>query len=196
MPNFITNIVHFKGNPKQTLALREAVQDDEYGMCGIDFEKIIPMPSGLFMGCIDSEVRARYGKNNWLDWSIANWGTGRNAFRFNDDPEAYSDNRIVFVTANHVPHPVLQKLSEMYPDITMRHQWADDNVGHNCGEHTYKGGQIIDEYIPDYGRRAVDYACEVMGTTPADHCLKLNEEGTAYVCAEDEDEDMEVKLGL
>lgn len=185
MPNFITNIVHFKGDPEQVQDLRGAVQDDKYGMSGIDFQKIIPMPGGLWMGGINPDTRAKYGKDNWLDWSIANWGTKWNAFRFDDDDQ-YSDSKITFVTANNAPHPILKKLSEMYPDITMRHQWADDNVGYNCGERTYKGGQVLDEYFPDYGKRAVDYACEVMGTKPEDHYLQLNEDGTEYVAMDDE----------
>lgn len=92
MPNFITNIVYFDGDPEQIQDLRGTVQDDKYGMSGIDFQKIIPMPSGLWMGGINPDTRAKYGKNNWLDWSIANWGTKWNAFRFDDDDdEDYSD---------------------------------------------------------------------------------------------------------
>lgn len=196
MANNVTNIIHFRGDEKQIAALRASVQHDEYGTCGIDFEKIIPMPSDLWMGGINPDTRERHGRNNWLDWSVCNWGTKWNAYRFNDDPDAYSVGRIVFATGNSAPHPILKKLSEMYPDIIMRHQWADDNVGYNCGERTYKGGQLIDEYIPDYGTRAVDFACEVMGTTPADHCLKLNEDGTDYVCAEGEDEDIGIEKGM
>ena len=90
MPNFVTNIVHFDGDTERILDLRGAVQDDQYGMSGIDFNKIIPMPSGLWMGGINPDTRAKYGKSNWLDWSVANWGTKWNAFRFDDDDQ-YSD---------------------------------------------------------------------------------------------------------
>ena len=195
MPNYVTNIVHFQGDAERIASMRAAVQDDQYGLYGIDFSKIIPMPGNLYMGPIGPTERQLYGKNNWYDWSRANWGTKWNAFRFADDPDSYSPSQIRFITANGAPHPVLQKLSEMYPDITMRHQWADDDVGMNCGERTYKGGEILDEYIPDYGRRSVDYACEVMGTTPEDHGLELNEDGTEYVCAE-ETEEMEDGMHL
>ena len=148
MANFVTNIVHFDGDPERILDLRGAVQDDQYGMSGIDFNKIIPMPSGLWMGGINPDTRAKYGKNNWLDWSIANWGTKWNAFRFDDDDQ-YSDSQITFVTANNAPAPIMQKLSKMYPEITMHHFWAEDNVGHNCGERVYKAGSVIEEFKPD-----------------------------------------------
>lgn len=55
MANFVTNIVHFDGDPERILDLRGAVQDDQYGMSGIDFNKIIPMPSGLWMGGINPD---------------------------------------------------------------------------------------------------------------------------------------------
>lgn len=196
MPNYVTNIIHFQGNERQLEAMHTAIQDYRCGMYSIDFDKIIPMPKDLFMGAIGPVEQELYGTNNWMDWSRANWGTKWNAFRFEDDLDDHDPGRIVFVTANGAPHPVLKKLSEMYPDIIMRHQWADDNVGCNCGERTYKGGQLIDEYIPDYGRRSVDFACEVMGTTPADYCLKLNEDGTEYVCAEEEDMDETMEEGM
>ena len=88
MANFVTNIVHFDGDPERILDLRGAVQDDQYGMSGIDFNKIIPMPSGLWMGGINPDTRFRFGKNNWLDWSLANWGTKWNALRFADDDQS------------------------------------------------------------------------------------------------------------
>ena len=119
----------------------------------------------------------------------------KDGFRFDDDDQ-YSDGKITFVTANNAPAPIMQKLSEMYPDITMRHQWADDNVGHNCGERVYKAGSVIEEFKPEPGVKAVDYACKIMGTTPADHCLKLNEDGTEYVCAEEEDMDETMEEGM
>lgn len=196
MPNYVINVVRFQGDTRQLEAMRAAIQDDRCGVCSIDFNKIIPMPKGLFMVAIGPVERELYGANNWMDWSRANWGTKWNAFRFGDDLDDHNPGRIAFVTANGAPHPILKKLSEMYPDIIMRHQWADDNVGYNCGERTYKGGRLIDEYIPDYGTRAVNFACEVMGTTPADHCLKLNEDGTEYVCAEDENMDETMEEGM
>ena len=195
MANFVTNIVHFEGDPERILDLRGAVQDDQYGMSGIDFNKIIPMPSGLWMGGINPDTKFRFGKNNWLDWSLANWGTKWNALRFDDDDQ-YSDTKITFVTADGTPAPIMQKLSEMYPEITMHHFWAEDNVGHNCGERSYRAGSVIEEFKPEPGVQAVDYACKIMGTTPADHCLKLNEDGTEYVCAEEENEEETMEEGM
>lgn len=181
MANYVTNIVHFKGDESRIEKLRASVQDERYGMIGIDFDKIIPMPKDLFMGAIGVRERELYGNNNWLDWSLANWGSKWNSMPTEDPDEEYEPGTLRFLTANNPPHPILQKLSEMYPDITMEHQWADGNIGMGCGQRTYQAGQIIDEYYPDYGRRAIEFSCEVTGQTPADRGLVLNDEGTDYI---------------
>ena len=146
MANYVTNIVRFKGDENRIDELRASVQDERYGIIGIDFDKIIPMPKNLFMGAIGPMERELYGKNNWLDWSLANWGSKWNSMPTEDPDEEYEPGTLRFLTANNPPHPVLQKLSEMYPDITMEHQWADDNIGMGCGQRTYQAGKIIDEY--------------------------------------------------
>ena len=181
MANYVTNIVRFKGDENRIDELRASVQDERYGITGIDFDKIIPMPKNLFMGAIGPMERELYGKNNWLDWSLANWGSKWNSMPTEDPDEEYEPGTLRFLTANNPPHPVLQKLSEMCPDITMEHQWADDNIGMGCGQRTYQAGKIIDEYCPDYGRKAIEFACEVTGQTPADRGLVLNDEGTDYI---------------
>lgn len=72
----------------------------------------------------------------------------------------------------------------------MEHRWADEDIGMNCGQRTYQGGQIIDEYYPDYGRRSVDFACDVKGVSPEDYGLVLNESGTEYIPMEEHEEGM------
>ncbi len=98
----------------------------------------------------------QYGAPTWYEWCVQNWGTKWNAYDCNAAPDA---NTMTFLTAWSAPHPILQKLSEMYPDLVMEHQWADEDIGANCGQRTYRGGAILDEYYPDYGKRSVEFAC-------------------------------------
>ena len=181
MANNVTNIVRFRGDESRIEELRTAVQDDRYGKIGIAFEKIIPMPENLYMGAMGILEQQLYGTNNWLDWSLANWGSKWNSMPTEDPDEEYTPDTLRFLTANNPPHPVLQKLSEMYPDIIMEHQWAEASIGYGCGQRTYRAGAIIDEYIPDYGKRAIEFSCEVTGQTPSDLGLVLSEDGTDYV---------------
>ena len=40
-----------------------------------------------------------------------------------------------FLTAWSAPHPVMEKLAEMFPDVGIEHEWADEDIGYsNCTE--------------------------------------------------------------
>ena len=73
MANNVTNIIELRGKPERVQELLNAIGNDEYGSGSISFEKIIPMPGKLYMGAIPRDGTQPYGKNNWLDWSLANW---------------------------------------------------------------------------------------------------------------------------
>ena len=181
MANYVTNIVRFRGDESRIEELRASVQDERYGMIGIDFDKIIPMPKNLFMGAVGPMERELYGKNNWLDWSRANWGPKWDAYGFDNRPKETSDSTLWFLSANQPPHPVIQHLSEMFPDVVMEHLWADANLGYGCGTCTYKAGQKIEECYPDYGRRAYEFSAKVLGVDLAEMGYVLTEEGTDYI---------------
>ena len=128
-----------------------------------------------------------YGAPTWYEWSIQNWGTKWGAYGYDSGIDLTDDGNLWFQTAWSAPHPILEKLSEMYPEITFEHRWADENIGSNCGQRTYLGGEMIDEYIPDYGVRSIDYAAEVLDAEPADWGLALNKTGTDYIYTGDKD---------
>jgi hypothetical protein len=87
-----------------------------------------------------------HGFQDWYSWSIANWGTKWNAYSIFE-----CDDTITFDTAWSTPAPVISKLSEMFPDIEITLQFADEDFGYNCGEITFLGGDIIKEKIPEGG---------------------------------------------
>ncbi len=136
MPNHIKNRVTLEGDPKQIAEMLEQIKNDKYGIGTIDFEKIIPMPSNIFRGDLGPKEHERYGKNNWYDWSVHNWGTKWNAYEFPDRPYQIGAP-LCFLTAWSAPHPILEKLTEMFPDIEITHEWADEDIGQNCGRRCY-----------------------------------------------------------
>lgn len=122
----------------------------------------------------------QYGSPDWYDWSIKNWGTKWNAYGFDEyTPKDVSgtDPTVTFQTAWSAPHPILQKLSEMYPDIYFEHAWADENIGYNCGRKIYENGECVQEYYPD-GVEAYRFANEVWGFEDEDEemCEETDEE--------------------
>lgn len=55
-----------------------------------------------------------YGAPTWYEWSINNWGTKWNAYGYDENADYSGNENLWFQTAWSAPHPILQKLSEMY----------------------------------------------------------------------------------
>lgn len=58
MPNHVTNILEFRGNPEDIKRLMYEIKADEYGIGTIDFEKIIPKPKSLDIVCGSETTKA------------------------------------------------------------------------------------------------------------------------------------------
>lgn len=82
----------------------------------------------------------KYGAATWYNWCIDNWGTKWNAL---GSGACIDDDTVVFRTAWSAPTPVIEKLSEMYPDKDIVLKYADEDEGSNTGEITYRNGAVI-----------------------------------------------------
>ena len=123
-----------------------------------------------------------YGAPTWYDWCISNWGTKWNAYGYSEDAIDYHDgDTLCFQTAWSAPHPILEKLTQMFPDIMLEHEWADEDIGQNCGRYSYQNGERIEEYYPESEAEAVEFACKLWDYDPLDLDLCLNAEGTKYI---------------
>lgn len=128
---------------------------------------------------------AEYGAPTWYEWCVKNWGTKWNAYGF-PSGRAAEELTVSFFTAWDPPDPIIRKLSELYPDITVTHRWADEDIGSNVGRKVWRAGEVQEEYLPEYGKESIEYAAEIMGADPADWGLTLNAEGTEYEYREQE----------
>jgi len=188
MPNHIQNIITFDCSEDKLNEILAAIQrdndeSDQFGLGTVDFNKIIPMPESIFQGPLGTKERAIYGKNNWYDWSIENWGTKWNAYNF-----SRNEKSIGFQTAWSAPHPILEELTGMFPGVYITHEWADEDIGHNCGTREYLNGEIVGEIFPENSREASEHAFHVWGYTAEDFGLCLNEDGTDYVRVDEAEE--------
>lgn len=183
MPNHIQNRVTFECSEERLAEVLSAIAKDnveaENGKSGpgtIDFEKIIPMPENIFRGNLGQKERELYGSDNWYDWSISHWGTKWNSY------SNYSEGHTIsFQTAWSAPHPVLERLAEMFPDVGITHKWADEDIGMNCGEHEYADGVRVSEYYPEGDVESLDFACAVWECEPEEIGLTINSDGTRYI---------------
>lgn len=190
MPNHVENIVTFEGDEKQIKEMLEQIKNDEFGIGSISFNKVIPMPESIYKGDLGTTEREMYGKNNWYDWSITRWGCKWDAYGYEDGTDYSQNENLWFQTAWSAPHPVLEKLSEMYPDIALIHEWADEDLGQNCGRYIYSEGERIEEYIPNTNKECLDFAAYVWDHDLADSGLVLNKTETDYINIEDENFDL------
>ena len=113
---------------------------------------------GLINGLKAIKNIKQYGHKDWYNWSIANWGTKWNAYQQSKlTPESTK-----FETAWSTPFPVMCKLSEMFPSLTLEVYYADEDIGSNCGSYTLKEGALIKEFNPE-GYEAHKFAYKVKG---------------------------------
>ena len=204
MPNHVTNRMSLSGKDEEIKKLITAIKNDEIGFGSVDFNKIIPMPDHIFRGNIGNEEKKKYGKNNWYDWSVENWGTKWNAYhalgQTSEEPLPYVSaeeyqkaygNTLEFQTAWSDVRQVMQKLSEKFPDVTIHYAWADEDTGSNVGKAIYKKGEEVELFIPpDQSKEAYEMAFEAWGIEPAEHCWRYDEDIGNYIY----DEDLEMEL--
>lgn len=187
MPNHVRNIIMLSGDKKQIAKLMEAVKADEIGLGSIDFNKVIPMPDSIYQGPLGEDEMKKYGSNNWYDWSLANWGTKWNSYGYDETKDNRSENTLCFNTAWSAPHPVIEQLAKMYPDVSITHKWADEDLGNNCGEFEYTDGERIREHFPDTNKESIDFALEMWGVTPDELRLVENAHGNDYIRLNDDE---------
>ena len=121
----------------------------------------------------------RFGSPTWYEWCSRNWGTKWNAYGF-PPLEKDSDTMEFFTAWNSVPK-IITLLSQKYPEQTINYRWADEDIGHNVGEMTLKGGEVIDINVPEGGsREAYEMAAEIMNVDLSDYDLCLTADGSSY----------------
>lgn len=123
----------------------------------------------------------KYGVPTWYEWSINNWGTKWNSCGYVEGTDYSQCDKLQFQTAWSPALRVVQKLSQMYPDLKMTVQWADEDLGCNCGELTFKNGTIINDSSPTNSKDAFEFAAKVWNYDLEEMGLHLNLSGNQYI---------------
>lgn len=99
--------------------------------------------------------KKKYGAKDWYDWSIKNWGTKWNAY--DSSASMISDTSAVvwFDTAWSGVPDIIQKLIEMFPNIIFEYQFADEDMGYNCGSGYSEDGEFIFNMIEPNSEEAM-----------------------------------------
>ena len=97
-----------------------------------------------------------YGESNWYDWHNKNWGTKWNAC----ETIVLNENEVEFQTAWSTPEPIIKAISKKY-HTRVEVEYADEDLGSNCGSYVYNCGELVDDVNGDY-----EFACEAWGYDP------------------------------
>ena len=106
--------------------------------------------------CINNIMQ--YRADTWYDWCIENWGTKWNAC----NTYVISDNDVEFDTAWSCPVNIFIELSKQFSDVEIEVEYADEDIGYNCGRFVFSNGNIEECIDMDSN---TDFALDVWGYT-------------------------------
>lgn len=102
-----------------------------------------------------------YGDDTWYEWCVKHWGTKWNACECK-----IGDDYLEFDTAWSAPFPVITELSRRFPDLSFHHEWADEDLGRNCGRSDIRNGLVVANYAFASDDEAYEFACNMWGYDP------------------------------
>lgn len=171
MPNHISNLVYLRKSAKDNDP-DDAAMD---ALCSLmktedspfDFEALFPYPTewdaldrewrkGFDQGIPMSKLPADGYNHGGYDWCIKTWGTGGNAYDI-----GFNYDGVHFNTAWATPRPIWVELSKRFPAFQLVVEYADEDIGSNCGIIVYQNGNVVSEVKeqgltdPDLFARAV-----------------------------------------
>ena len=137
MPNWVRNKLFIHGpTEKVKQCTLDIASDTEH----ISFHKILPRPKDI--------------GDDWYDWSVENWGTKWDVTETYEDENGY----ICFDTAWSTPVEIFNLLSEKCTDLIFEVEYADEDLGNNCGMYKLQNGCELVFIM--YG---VEEACNIWG---------------------------------
>ena len=171
MPNWVQNrlVIDVLGQDGvEQRQIKDFVKGkDEAGRpSSFSFQQIRPMPEELkntnSPNEADAETTRRlkllYGEDNWYDWRVANWGCKWDCKGAQD--HGAGSMQFEFQTPWSTPLEIIKYLSRKFPISIFQVEYADEDLGNNCGTYHVKDGKIIEEIVPDDPAR---FACDVWG---------------------------------
>lgn len=144
MPNWVKNRLSFN---KRFNEIKQYIGEED-----LDFNRIVPEPKNIiecperYIRQVDDHVEKIDDRPwfNWYDWHCDNWGT-----KWNASEAIIGEDYIEFETAWSTPVPIFKALSEHFSDVQFTLDYADEDIGYNCGRIIFYNGDIDEMYERD-----------------------------------------------
>lgn len=156
-PNWCSNDISFYGEKSEVERLVEFVKTDK---SEFDFNTAIPYPekwaeidaawnNAFKSGFPNGNVTSAFSDMGGYQWCIDNWGTKWNAYEpSRSDVEMYyggvSQVTYYFDTAWSPPIPVIKKLGELFPKLTIYMHYQEEGMMFE-GEVQISNGEVFSE---------------------------------------------------
>lgn len=128
----------------------------------------------IILGYTMIQNKKKYGYQDWYGWRNANWGTKWDAMERSIEQTSENEISICFQTAWSAPKPIYETLSVQYPKLQFEIQFADEDLGSNCGTFKAENG-ILSFEAPGNEEESFDFACEVWGLDPNEERALMEE---------------------
>ena len=90
---------------------------------------------------------AECGYTHWYDWCVEKWGTKWNCYGQPESGHPANATSFKFETAWSHPRDLIKKISERLPGVVFHVEYADEDIGSNCGQYRIRSGESFDEDI-------------------------------------------------
>ena len=135
MPNYCESDLRIEGSNEEIMKLIDKAK----GETPLSLNKFIPEPEGV----------------DWYSWRIENWGVKWEIVvcELNDEDIEYDEIEYSFHTAWDAPHPIIAKMSEMFPNLKFIHTFFERGMQFS-GIRVYENGKLIKtDDVKYYGKR-------------------------------------------
>lgn len=131
---------------KELLSLQIGLHEDLQNLVRTQHENKDDEYPALLIGYFYTQNRLYYGYPTWHKWRVEKWGTKWNAMDSRVLPEGFGWE---FMTAWDAPTGVVETLSKIFPDVLFTLEYADEDLGRNCGKIGYQAGLPVYIYHPE-----------------------------------------------
>lgn len=100
----------------------------------------------------------KYGARSWYPWRLKNWGTKWDCYEVTYTASETSIS-LTFQTAWSTPFEVMQALAKQFPTVEIDIEFADEDLGSNCGIYGFKNGEQAYEEM----KNDLQFSCDIWG---------------------------------
>ncbi|MCL2112276.1 MAG: hypothetical protein FWH32_08575 [Clostridiales bacterium] len=134
------------------------------------------------------ENKEQFGFPTWDEWCLEEWGNELNAIAHESHPYEAGSGLVTFVTSFSGAPRVVERIAEMFPSATFNYNFADEDIGYNLAEMTFRDGKFDSGFTyGSYCKEAIEFAAGLWGipiSGPNAEYL-LSHDGSGYLCLDD-----------